>query len=294
MDESIFKKAEVFVESFKYIKEFKNKIFVIKIGGSIYQVEDMKESILFDIAFLSLMDIKILLICGGGKFINDEIEKSGGKIKFIDGLRVTDEKTLEIVKNVLFKIRDEIIETLKIKFDVNSDKLSPEEKFATASKIHYQKGEEIIDLGFVGQLKSVDTEYIKDKLNKNGILVCAPLASGENGQIYNINGDTFASNIALNLKSEKLIFITDVPGIMRNPENPDTLISILSVSQGEVLIKEGIIKEGMIPKVKAGINAIKNGVKKVHIISGNIPHSLLLEVLTEHGVGSEIVKNENE
>jgi len=291
MDENILKKADVFVESFKYIKEFKNKTFVIKIGGSIYQIEDVKSSLLFDIAFLSLLDIKILLVCGGGKFISDEIEKKGKKPKFIDGLRVTDIETLNVVKEVLFKIRDEIIEFLKIKLDTFADKLSPEENFAIASKIHYQKGEEIIDMGYVGQLKSVNVEYIEKKLNEKRILVSAPLAPGEDNQIYNINGDTFASNIASSLKAEKLIFVTDVFGIMRNPENPETLISILTVSQGEDLIKEGVIKEGMIPKVKAGINSIKNGVGKVHIISGNIPHALLLEVLTEHGIGSEIIKN---
>ncbi|MCM8818684.1 MAG: acetylglutamate kinase [Candidatus Omnitrophica bacterium] len=291
MDESILKKADVFVESFKYLKEFKNKIFVIKVGGSIYQVEDMKKSILFDIAFLSLIDIKILLVCGGGKFINDEIEKRGRKAKFIDGLRVTDLETLEVVKDILFKIRDEIVYTLKTKYQVYADKLSPEEKFVTASKIHYQKGEEIIDLGFVGQIKYVNSEYIEKKLKDKNILVCAPLAQGEDGHIYNTNGDTFAANIASGLKAEKIIFITDVLGIMRNPENPDTLISIINVSQAEELIKTEVIKEGMIPKVKAGINAIKNEVKKVHIISGNIPHSLLLEVLTEHGIGSEIIKN---
>lgn len=291
MDVNVLKKADVLVETFKYIKEFKNKIFVIKIGGSIYQIEDVKDSILFDIAFLSLIDIKIILVCGGGKFINDEIEKKGKKAKFFDGLRVTDFETLQIAKDVLFKIRDEIIETLINKFGVSADKITPEEKFAIASKIHYQKGEEVIDLGFVGQIKKVNVDYIRNKLDEKKILVCAPIAIGEDENLYNINGDTFAANISLNLKSEKLIFVTDVLGIMRNPENPDTLISILTVSQCEELINEGVIKGGMIPKVKAGINGIKNGVGKVHIISGNIPHSLLLETLTEHGVGSEIIKN---
>ncbi|MCM8804714.1 MAG: acetylglutamate kinase [Candidatus Omnitrophica bacterium] len=291
MDESILRKADVLVESFKYIKEFKNKVFVIKIGGSIYQIEDAKETILFDVAFLSLLGIKIILVCGGGKFINDEIEKKGKKAKFVDGLRITDFETLEIAKSVLFKIRDEMIDILSNEFGVSADKLTPEEKFVIASKIHYQKGEEVIDLGFVGQVKKVNVDYIENKLNEKKILVSAPIAIGEDENLYNINGDLFAANISLNLKSEKLIFITDVLGIMRNPENPDTLISILTISQCEELINQEVIKGGMIPKIKAGINGIKNGVKKVHIISGNIPHSLLLETLTEHGVGSEIIKN---
>ncbi|HOK56416.1 MAG TPA: acetylglutamate kinase [bacterium] len=291
MTDEVGKKADILVEAFKYIKEFKNRIFVIKVGGSIYQIEDVKESILFDVAFLSFLDIKIILVCGGGKFINDEIEKKGGKAKFVDGLRVTNLQTLNIVKDVLFRVRDEIVTILKDKFECNVDKITPEEKFVTASKIHYQKGEEVVDLGFVGQLKKANIEYIENKLKEKNILVCAPLAMGDDENLYNVNGDTFASFVASNLKSEKLIFITDVLGIMRNPENPDTLISTLTVSQGEELIKDGVIKEGMIPKVKAGINGIKNGVKSVHIISGNIPHSLILEVLTEHGVGSEIIKN---
>jgi len=291
MTDEVGKKADILVEAFKYIKEFKNRIFVIKVGGSIYQIEDVKESILFDVAFLSFLDIKIILVCGGGKFINDEIEKKGGKAKFVDGLRVTDLQTLNVVKDVLFRVRDEIVTILKDKFECNVDKITPEEKFVTASKIHYQKGEEVVDLGFVGQLKKANIEYIENKLKEKNILVCAPLAMGDDENLYNVNGDTFASFVASNLKSEKLIFITDVLGIMRNPENPDTLISTLTVSQGEELIKDGVIKEGMIPKVKAGINGIKNGVKSVHIISGNIPHSLILEVLTEHGVGSEIIKN---
>jgi acetylglutamate kinase len=291
MNDDVGKKVDVFVEAFKYIKEFKNKVFVIKVGGSIYQIEDAKENILFDIACFSLLNIKIILVCGGGKFINDEIEKRGWKSKFIDGLRVTDFQTLNIVKDVLFNVRDEIITILKNKFECNVDKISPEEKFVIASKIHYQKGEEVIDLGYVGQPRKTNVEYIENKLKEKDILVCAPLAIGEDENLYNINGDTFASFIASSLKSEKLIFITDVLGIMRNPENPDTLISTLTISQGEELIKEGVIKEGMIPKVKAGINGIKNGVKTVHIISGNIPHSLLLEVLTDVGVGSQIIKN---
>jgi len=284
-------KVDVFIESFKYIKEFKNKIFVIKIGGSIYQIKEAKESILFDIAFLSTIGIKIIIVCGGGKFISEEIKKKGKKTEFVDGLRVTDFETLQIVKSVLFKIRDEIVENLN-KYGVAVDKLEPDEKFVFASKIHYQKGEEIIDLGFVGSVKKVDVEYIKNRLKEKDILVCAPIAIGEDGNLYNVNGDSFAANISINLKNEKLIFITDVPGVMRNLEKSDTLISILTASECEELLNEGVIKGGMIPKIRASINGIKNGVKKVHIISGNISHSLLIEVLTDHGIGSEIIKNE--
>jgi len=157
-----------------------------------------------------------------------------------------------------------------------------------AKKVHYQKGEEIVDLGFVGQAGSINTDYINAKLEKERVLVMAPVAHGEDGHLYNINGDAVASAAAEWLKAEKLIFITDVLGVMRNPQNPETLISILQVPEAEELIEKSIIKGGMIPKVKSGVSSIKKGVKKVHIISGNIPHSIVLEVFTEHGIGTEI------
>ena len=290
MEEEILKKAEVLMESFPYIREFKNKIFVIKVGGSIFRIPEAKQNILQDIAFLEIVDIKTILICGGGPFITEEIEKRGKKTKFIDGLRVTDEKTIEIVKEVLFGVRDEIVNYLKKKLKVKAAPLLPEEKFMIAKKIHYQKGEEVIDLGFVGQVKDVNVEYIEKKLNEEKILVVSPLAYSEEGIIYNINGDAVASSIAEKMKATKLIFLTDVPGVMRNPENPETLISGLEVNQAKELISKGIIKEGMVPKVKSAISAINKGVEKVHIISGNIPHSILLEIFTEQGIGTEIKK----
>ena len=168
--------------------------------------------------------------------------------------------------------------------------LLPEEKFITAKKIHYQRGEEIIDLGFVGQVGSVNVEHIRKRIEEDRILVSAPLAYGENDALFNINGDAVASSIAEALKSEKLIFLTDVFGVMRNPEDHETLISVLKFSQVNKLIEKGTIKEGMIPKVKSALSAINKGVNKTHIISGNVPHAILLEVFTEHGVGTEIIK----
>lgn len=290
MEEEILKKGEVLMEAFPYIKEFKNKTFVIKVGGSIFRIPEAKENILQDIAFLETVDIKTILICGGGPFITEEIEKRGKKTKFIDGLRITDKDTIEIVKEVLFGVRDEIVNYLKKKLKVKASPLLPEEKFIIAKKIHYQRGEEVIDLGFVGQVKEVNDKYIEEKLNENKILVISPLAYSEEGVIYNINGDAVASSIAEKMKAAKLIFLTDVLGVMRNPENPETLISTLDVNQGKELISKGIIKEGMVPKVKSGISAINKGVEKVHIISGNIPHSILLEIFTEQGIGTEIKK----
>ena len=291
MEDEINKKADVLIEAYPYIKQYKGKTFVIKIGGSILRIDEAKENILQDIAFLEVVGINVILICGGGPFITEEIEKRGGKVKFIDGLRITDKKTLEIVKNILFNVRDSIINELKNKFNLSASALIPEEKFITSKKIHYQKGEEVVDIGFVGQVANVNIKYIEEKLKKEKVLVVAPLAFDKEGILLNINGDAVASSIAENMKAEKLIFITDVLGIMRHPEKAETLISVLELSQGDDLINKKIIKEGMIPKVRSAMKAIRKGVKKVHIISGNISHSILLEVFTKSGIGTEIIKN---
>jgi len=290
VEEEVVKKADVLVEAYPYIKEYRDKIFVIKFGGSIFKLSQIKENILKDIAFLEAVGVKTLLVCGGGPFINEEIEKRGKETRFIEGLRVTDEETLAVVKEVLFGIRDKIVAYLRETLEMKADYLSPEEKFMLARKIHYQQGEKIINLGFVGQVESVNTDYIKEKLDRERILVAAPVISSADGVLYNINGDSVASGLAEALEAEKLIFITDVLGVMRNPENSQTLISVLKHSEVEDLIASKIIKEGMIPKVTSGISAIKKGVKKVHIVSGNIQHSIILEVFTEHGVGTEIVR----
>jgi acetylglutamate kinase len=290
VEEEVIKKAEVLVEAYPYIREYRDKVFIIKCGGSIFRSSHLKESILKDIAFLEAVGIKTLMICGGGPFITEEIEKRGKKPVFVDGLRVTDEDTLKIVKDVLFSVRDDIVKYLTEELKVEAVPLLPEERFMLARKIHYQRGEEVVDLGFVGQVGSVNTEYINDKLKKEHVLIIAPLVYGEDNNLYNLNGDSVAAGIAEAMRAEKLIFITDVLGVMRNPQNPDTLISVLQVSDAEELINKNIIKEGMIPKVRASLSSIKKGVEKVHIVSGNLSHSIILEIFTEHGVGTEILK----
>jgi len=286
--EEEIKKAEVLTEAYPYLREYKDKVFVIKFGGSILKLPNIKENILKNIAFLEAVGIKTLLVCGGGPLISEEIEKRGKKPLFIDGLRVTDIETLKIVEDVLFGVRDGLVEYLTEVLKVKAASLMPSEKFMTAKKVHYQKGQEIIDLGFVGQVGSINADYIHARLEKERVLVMAPLIYGKDDNLYNVNGDSLASGVAEGIKAEKLIFITDVLGVMRNPQNTDTLISVLQVSEAEELIEKNIIKEGMIPKVKAGISSVKKGVKKVHIISGNVSNSIVLEVFTEHGIGTEI------
>ncbi|HOC03188.1 MAG: Acetylglutamate kinase [candidate division TA06 bacterium ADurb.Bin131] len=288
MDNIIFQKAEALTEALPYIQRYKGKIFVIKIGGAILRIPESRKNILHDVAFLNAVGIKTVIVCGAGPAITEEIEKRGKKVKFIEGLRITDADVLEIVVEVLGSVRDEFARDLINEFKTPAFSLKPEDGHLIARKIHWQKGDEVIDLGFVGQVESVNTDVIKETLEK-GIVIFAPIGISKDGQKYNINGDSVSSSVAQSLGAEKLIFVSGVKGVMRNLDNSDTLISVLTASQAEGLINEGVIHGGMIPKVKGAIASLKGGVKKVHIISGNIAHSLILEIFTEQGIGTEII-----
>ncbi|MCL5674852.1 MAG: acetylglutamate kinase, partial [Candidatus Omnitrophica bacterium] len=195
---------------------------------------------------------------------------------------------LDIVVRVLGNVRDEIKDILETQFQTHCTNLKPDDKGLLAKKIHWQKGDEIIDLGYVGQITGIDREYIKKEL-ADGVVVIAPVGISEEGQLYNVNGDSVASYISQAIKAEKLIFLTSVPGIMKNISNPDTLISILTIEQAENLLQNNVIQQGMIPKTKACISSLKEGVQKTHIVSGAIPHALLLEIFTQEGIGTEIL-----
>ncbi|MGC8805698.1 MAG: acetylglutamate kinase, partial [Candidatus Ratteibacteria bacterium] len=197
----------------------------------------------------------------------------------------------DIVVEILGAARDEIVETLKKDFRTEAFSLKPEDRHIIAKKIHWQKGDEIIDLGFVGQVENVQADVLRSFLER-GVTVFAPIGISTDGQKYNINGDSVSSAVAQSLGAEKLIFVTGVRGVMRNPDNSDTLLSVITVSQAENLIKEKVITGGMIPKVRGAIASLKGGVKKTHIISGNVAHSIILEVFTEQGIGTEIILDE--
>ena len=291
MDDEMGKRARSLVEAYPYIRRYQGKYFVIKAGGSMLRIREAKDNFLPDIAFLSLVGIRVVIVCGGGPFISEELENRKKKADFIDGMRVTDGETMKIVRGTLMKVRDEFVGFLAGEMGVSAVASDPGDGLLTARKIRYQKGEEIIDLGFVGQVQNVNTALFDEK-TRSDVVVMTPIALSDDGTEYNINADSVASAVATALNAEKLMFVTNVPGVMRKVENPETLISILNVSQAEKLIKEGIIDAGMIPKVKSGIASINNGVKKVHIISGNITQAILLEVFTDQGVGTEIVLEE--
>lgn len=291
MEGDLFRKAEVFVEALPYIRRYQGKYFVIKVGGSTFRIPDAKEDILTDVAFLHLVGIRCILVTGGGPFINDELEKRGKAARFVDGLRVTDGETLSVLEGILSRLRDDVVSHLQGVLSVKASAVRPEEKLVLARKIHYQNGQEVIDLGFVGQVEEVNVDLLRSRAETGQVLVAASLAYGRDGALYNINADSVAASVAEALKAEKLVYMTDVPGIMRNPANPETLISALQTEQAESLMKQGVIKGGMIPKVKSAVSSIQKGVGKVHIISGTTAHSLLLEILTDQGSGTEILKD---
>lgn len=284
MDEAI-KKADVLVEALPYIKKFHKKIIVIKYGGSILGEEKIRKGVLEDIVFLSFVGLRPVLVHGGGPNISDRMRTSGKKTEFLDGMRVTDEATLELVSEELQKLNDLITGEL-ISLGATAVGLNGKDK----SIIQTEKKKAKIDLGLVGNITGIDAEPILSEIKENKVAVVLPMGRGKDGKIYNVNADEAAAGIAAALKAEKLVLLTNVKGIMRNPEDPHSFLSTLSEAEAKDLIKGNVIQQGMIPKVKACFDALDKGVKKSHIIDARTPHGLLLEIFTDQGVGTEIIK----
>lgn len=289
-------KANILVEALPYIQKFRGKIFVIKYGGSVIGKDDYSKTVLQDLVFLECIGINPVLIHGGGKAINDALKKLGAKPKFVNGLRVTDKETLKIVENVLVNTVNKqivnLINSLSGRAQGISGKnglLKARKHFASVKDKDTGKTDKI-DIGFVGDIIEVITEPLLKIINEEKIPVIAPLGFDESGNVFNVNADIVAGQIAGALKAEKLVYLTDVEGIMRNTDDRTSLISTLKSNDVEKFIDTGVINGGMIPKVNSCLGAIKSGVKKTHIIDGRIPHSLLLEIFTDKGIGTEIVK----
>ena len=282
--EDIIKKAGVLIEAIPYIHDFRRKIFVIKYGGSILDNETIRQNVLEDIVFLSFVGIRTILIHGGGPHISNRMKEAGLKSEFHDGIRVTDEKTLTIVSEELEKLNRRIVNELKdLKGDVTGLK-------GNENIIHVEKRKSAKDLGFVGTITSIDKDALQAHLERGHITVVSPMGISVDKQSHNINADEVASAIATSLKAEKLVLLTDVQGVMRSKEDQDSLISTLTIKQIEDLIKQEVIHGGMIPKVGACIQALNGGVKKAHIVDARIQHALLLEIFTDHGIGTQILK----
>lgn len=283
MVQEAIKKADVLIEALPYIKKFHNKIFVIKYGGSILGEERVRKCVLEDIAFLRFAGIRPIIVHGGGPNISKELKEHKLTSKFIDGMRVTDEFTLKIVEEELNKLNELIVKEIE-GHGVKAQGLKKTSKLLKAVK---KKSK--YDLGFVGEVVDFNRNRLKAALVE-GIPVICPMGVSDSNKAYNINADEVAFFLASQLKAEKLVLLTNVLGVMRDPKNEDSLISTMTTKEVSGLIKQGIIEEGMVPKVKAAAKAIKAGVSKAHIVDAKIPHALLIEIFTDKGISTEIVK----
>ena len=284
--EKAIKKADVLIEALPYIKSYSGKIFVIKYGGSALINPEIKKGVLQDIVFMSYVGIRPIIVHGGGPFINDEFRKLGRKVEFSDGLRVTTKEEVEIVDSVLSRVNANIVSDIKA-LGGRAVGMNTSKKNVITAVPHKESNR----LGFVGEIDKVNTEAIRNAVRPRAIPVISPVSMGGDKELYNINADDAASEIAMAVKAVKLVLLTDVKGIMRHKGEESTLISTLAMKDADTLIERKIIQSGMIPKVKACMNALKAGVSKTHIIDGRIPHSLLLEIFTDKGIGTEIVKD---
>ena len=286
------KDIDVLIEALPYIKKFHDKKILIKYGGHAMVDDEAKSSTARDTVLLKYVGMKPLIVHGGGPEISRSMDKLGKESKFIKGLRVTDEETMEIIEMVLVgKISTEIVSEL-IKHDGEAISLSGKDSsliFAHkkgASKID----EEVVDLGLVGEVDCVNTDLLEMFLDNDYIPVISPVGIDEDGNSLNLNADTAAGEVASAVDAEKLIILTDVPGVLREPSDPSSLIQKIRISEVPGLIEEGIISGGMIPKIETCVKAIENGVKSCHIIDGRKKHSLLLEIFTTDGIGTMIFK----
>ena len=294
MMKKLIAKADVLVEALPYIQEFRDKIILVKFGGSAMEEPEVVHGALRDIAFLAAAGLKPIIVHGGGKAISAELKKLNIEPVFINGLRYTCEKTIKVVDSVLHnQINAGLVQFMREECHAEATAVSGKnilrsERITAKDK---DSGEER-DLGFVGKVVNVDTTQINWILQRRQIPVVTPLACDMNGQVFNINADMAACVIAAQMKVCKLVFLSDVPGVLRNPENPDSLISSIYCEQIPQMAKEGIISGGMLPKLESAAQAINDGVGKVHLIDGRLKHALLLEIFTDQGIGTQILEKE--
>lgn len=286
-------KVEVLLESLPYIKEYFNQIVVVKIGGSMMENDSIIQSVLDDLILMKYVGIKVVLIHGGGKQISELSREKGIEPEFIDGLRITDKDSIEIVKTVLIgSINTRIVSLLNKHGNMAIGVSGNDSSFIKCHKKEYKKDGKSIDLGFVGEIESINSEFLKNILDGNYIPVIATLGVDSLGNIYNINADTCAAEIAISLNAKKMILLTDVDGIMKSAKDGNKLISKLTVSQCQKMIESGLISSGMIPKVMACVDALKSGAERTHILNGNKKHSVLVEIFTDKGIGTMITDEE--
>lgn len=274
------KRASILVHALPYIQEYTGKIVVVKYGGNAMIDEKLKDSVMRDIVLLSLIGVKVVLVHGGGPEISDMLKKIGKQSEFVNGLRVTDKETVDIVQMVLAgKVNKSLVNIIENRGG-NAIGLSGMDGHIIEATVKDKQ------LGFVGEITKVNVQPILDVIDKGYIPVISTVGCDNDGNVYNINADTAAAKIAGELSAESLISMTDISGILMDKDDPDTLIPVIKTSETDTLIQSGIISGGMLPKVECCINAIKWGVERVFIIDGTIPHAILIEMLTNEGIGT--------
>jgi acetylglutamate kinase len=288
--DKVIEKAGVLIEALPYIQKFRNEIVVVKFGGSAMEDPAHVEGVLADVTFMECVGMKLVLVHGGGKAISRGMQEDGIDSKFLHGLRVTCERSIHVVERVLkTDVNPRIVRMLRSK-GAEAKSLHGESVFHVTRKTGVDASTgEAIDWGFVGEPGEVDTGPIHSMLAEGVIPVITPLGVGPDGRTHNINADVAAAAVAKALRARKLAFLSDVPGLLRNPSDPESLISTLKQHEIEWLVEQGVISGGMLPKIKSCMEALNAGVRKVHLIDGRMQHSLLLEMFTDEGVGTQII-----
>ena len=283
-------KAEVLIEALPYIQKFNRKVIVVKYGGSAMSNEELQKNVIKDVTLLKLVGFKPIIVHGGGKEISRWVSKVGMEPKFINGLRVTDEPTMELAEMVLGKVNKELVQMVE-SLGVRAIGLSGKDGGLLNVTKKYSNGE---DIGYVGEVQKVNADILWDLLDKDFLPIVCPVGIDDDYNTYNINADDAAYSIAKAVHAEKLAFLSDIEGVYRDYEDKSSLITALTVDQANELIESGAISGGMIPKLQNCVGAIENGVSRVHILDGRIPHCLLLEIFTKKGIGTAILRNGEE
>jgi acetylglutamate kinase len=282
-------KTESLIDALPFIQKFRGHTFVIKYGGAAMEDDHLVERLLRDVVFLEAVGINPVVIHGGGKAITQRMREIGKAPRFINGLRVTDAETIAIVEEVLdHVILPRIVATMK-SFNGEAEGFSGRDVFVAKRWPAMPDGNTMVDVGYVGEVVSLELEQIREAIEREVVPVISPIARSENGDLLNVNADVAAGAVAGALKASKMVYVSDVLGVMRDVKNPSSLIPRLDRDSSIKLMEEGIIESGMIPKVQSALSALESGVSKVHLVDGRIPHALLAEVFTAEGIGTEIV-----
>ena len=287
--EKVLQKAEVLIEALPYIQRFNRKIIVVKYGGSAMSNEELQKNVIKDVTLLKLVGFKPIIVHGGGKEISRWVGKVGKEARFVNGLRVTDEETMEIAEMVLNKVNKSLVSMVQ-ELGVKAVGISGKDGGLLKVEKKYSDGQ---DIGYVGEITEVNPKVLYDLLEKDFLPIVAPIGMDDNFATYNINADDAACAIAKAVNAEKLAFLTDIEGLYKDINDKSTFISRLTASEADELISGGFIGGGMLPKLNNCTSAIKNGVRRVHILDGRVPHCLLLEIFTKQGIGTAIIADDD-